>query len=567
MSNNFISRIRTNLDGVLQTTSMFDGIMMMGDDNANQIIVELYRGHTAYSIPAGTKIVGYFIRSDGATLEVDGEVTEEGYASITIPAIAYQVSGNLSIAVRMFLDPSEENQRGYYKTTIGEFVRVTDDTITEGPNGEDIIIREVTENETRRGYYTEDPEAFIIVDDENQTEGPNGENIIEITIPHTTEERGYYAINTSEFVLVTDPSITEGPNGEEILQRTVTVYANKVGIASASCFVQLTETGTIIEPGHIIPDINDIMAKLSELDLTNNALIALEGQVSSAEASRVNVEAARVTSESARASAESARALNEQTRITNEASRANAESSRVSAENARIQAENARATAETARAQAETARQNAIQNMSIGATHLSYDATPTATISDVNGHKHIQLGLVPGKPFAIKKSFTSVAQMQSYTGSDVAVNEFVIITSTVEDPDNAKLYMKLATGWFFITDLSGATGIQGPKGDTGNGIVNMVMNADFTLTFTYDNGEIYTTPTSIRGVQGPKGDTGVSISNAVLNNDYTLTITFTDGTSWTSPNPIRGPQGVKGDPGEGRAEFTYESGTLNVTFG
>lgn len=577
MINNFITKIRTNLDGVLQMTNMFDGIMMTGDDNANQIIVELYHGHTKYSIPSGTKIVGYFIRSDGATLEVDGEITEDGCASVIIPALAYQVAGNMTIAVRMFLDPGEETQRGYYKTTLGDFVIVEDDTITEGPNGEEIIIREVTENEIRHGYYTSDPVAFIIVPD-SQTEGPDGEPIIEITIPHTREERGYYAFNTSEFILVDDPSITEGPNGEEIITRTITVYANKVGIASASCFVQMTETDTIIEPGHIIPDVNDVVAKLAEIDLRESAIeiveisrVTAETARDSAEAARVIAENARVNAEASRVAAENARASTESSRASNESSRIASENARNSAEAARVTAENARVNAEAARVASDAARNAAIQNMSISAVGLNYNDTPTATISDVDGHKHISLGLIPGQPFVIKKSFNSVSQMESYTGTDVKVNDFVIITATVEDPDNAKLYMKTSSGWFFVTDLSGATGIQGPVGPTGNGIANAVVNNNYELVLTFTNGTTYTSG-SIRGAQGLTGPTGNGISSTTLNNDYTLTLGYTNGTSWTSPNSIRGEKGDKGDkgdPGVGSTMLSYDSTNnyLTVTFG
>lgn len=72
-----------------------------------------------------------------------------------------------------------------------------------------------------------------------------------------------------------------------------------------------------------------------------------------------------------------------------------------------------------------------------------------------------------GRDFYIKKSYNSIASMQSdYYNSDVEVGELVIITSNVEDPDNAKLYRKGESGFEYITDMSGATGIQGPEGVT-----------------------------------------------------------------------------------------------------
>lgn len=85
-----------------------------------------------------------------------------------------------------------------------------------------------------------------------------------------------------------------------------------------------------------------------------------------------------------------------------------------------------------------------------------------------------------GDPFAVKKTYASIAAMNNdFSGTEVAVGEFVMITSTVSDPDNAKLYVKGDTAFVFVTDLSGA---QGVKGDTG--------------------------AQGPQGVQGPQGPTG-----------------------------------------------------------
>lgn len=76
-----------------------------------------------------------------------------------------------------------------------------------------------------------------------------------------------------------------------------------------------------------------------------------------------------------------------------------------------------------------------------------------------------------GEPFEVYKTFASVTDMEAST--DVPEGKFVVITSDVDDEDNAKLYVKGENGFTYITDLSGAKGIkgdvgpQGPKGDTG----------------------------------------------------------------------------------------------------
>lgn len=78
-----------------------------------------------------------------------------------------------------------------------------------------------------------------------------------------------------------------------------------------------------------------------------------------------------------------------------------------------------------------------------------------------------------GDPFTVKMTFPSIAAMESYVPDPehgkpvIKSGEFVMITSTVSDPDNAKLYIKTDDGYTFITDLSGAQGMKGDKGDRG----------------------------------------------------------------------------------------------------
>ena len=172
-----------------------------------------------------------------------------------------------------------------------------------------------------------------------------------------------------------------------------------------------------------------------------------------------------------------------------------------------------------------------------------------------------------GDPFTIAKTYATISAMVA-DYDNMSLNDFVMISGSVEDPDNAKLFVKTAVEtptirWNYVTDFSGATGIQGPQGPQG---------------LQGPQGE-----QGIQGIQGPKGDTGekgdtgatgpqgpagndgadgtdgqdgedgVGIASVVLNNDYTLTINFTDGTS-TTTSSIRGPQGATGPQG---AAFTY----------
>lgn len=127
-----------------------------------------------------------------------------------------------------------------------------------------------------------------------------------------------------------------------------------------------------------------------------------------------------------------------------------------------------------------------------------------------------------GAPFQVKKIYDSVEAMNAdYPGSDVAVGEFVLIdTGDVQDPDNSKLYVKGPAQYDFVTDLSGAQGIQGPQGNPG-------AAAGFgNVTATVDN----TTGTPQVSVQADGPNTAKNIS-----------FSFTG---------LKGEKGEKGDPGQ-----------------
>lgn len=122
-----------------------------------------------------------------------------------------------------------------------------------------------------------------------------------------------------------------------------------------------------------------------------------------------------------------------------------------------------------------------------------------------------------GDPFAIAKTYASITAMNAgYASDGVKQGQFVMIdTGNVNDADNAKLYVKGATTYTYITDLSGATGMtgpQGPKGATGA-----------------------TGATGPQGLKGDKGDTGATGPQGPAGAKGATGAT--------------GPQGVKGDPG------------------
>lgn len=85
-------------------------------------------------------------------------------------------------------------------------------------------------------------------------------------------------------------------------------------------------------------------------------------------------------------------------------------------------------------------------------------------IYDYDTKQYVNTGIAAiGDAFTYKKEYPSVEAMEADLGTaDVKLGEYVLInTNDVEDPDDAKVYLKTQEGWKFIVDLSGMQGIQG----------------------------------------------------------------------------------------------------------
>lgn len=132
----------------------------------------------------------------------------------------------------------------------------------------------------------------------------------------------------------------------------------------------------------------------------------------------------------------------------------------------------------------------------------------------------------PGEPFQIRKIYSSVAEMEAdYNNPGIEEGDFVLInTNDVSDPDNAKLYVKGPTGWQFVTDLSGAQGIQGPKGDTGSpaGFGSITATVDDTVgtpaVSVQSDGpntakNIAFNFSGLKGEKGDPGQAGTQVNN------------------------------------------------------
>lgn len=85
-------------------------------------------------------------------------------------------------------------------------------------------------------------------------------------------------------------------------------------------------------------------------------------------------------------------------------------------------------------------------------------------IYDYDTKQYVNTGISAiGDAFTYKKEYPSIEAMEADWGTaDVKLGEYVIINANdVEDPDDAKVYLKTQNGWKFIVDLSGMQGIQG----------------------------------------------------------------------------------------------------------
>ena len=177
-----------------------------------------------------------------------------------------------------------------------------------------------------------------------------------------------------------------------------------------------------------------------------------------------------------------------------------------------------------------------------------------------------------GEPFTVAKTFPSVADMEAGFANDgVAEGQFVVIASTVEDEDNAKLYVKGTDKYNFITDLSGAQGIKGDTGERGpQGLQGIQGNPG---------------QQGVKGDTGAKGDTGVGIQaidvtpSTLDGGDNLVKITMTDGatkeftikngtkgsTGATGPAGAQGQQGIAGTPGVDGSKWHHGTGAPNGT--
>ena len=164
---------------------------------------------------------------------------------------------------------------------------------------------------------------------------------------NTVAVQGSMTGNVASVVLAQACYAQEG-DVKAVLRLSVSTGA-KVTLAALILPVRNVLTDSIIDPGEVIPSLDELLAQIASME-------QLEDDISSAESARASAEQGRVTAEQGRATAETARANAEDDREEAETARVNAEDDRVEAETDRATAEQGRVTAEQGRVSAEQQR-------------------------------------------------------------------------------------------------------------------------------------------------------------------------------------------------------------------
>lgn len=405
-----------------------------------------------------------------------------------------------------------------------------------------------------------------------------------------------YAIRADDQTVLINGSIS-GNKASIILPASAYVVAGpihiviKVGqttVGAFSGYVRRSTTDAIIDPGHVIPDINELLAKIAACEAaTNSANTAASNANSKATvannaATNANTAASNANSKATLADTAANNANSKATLANTAATSANnaASSANTAATNANNKAaladekataaNNAASTANTAAtnanskatladtaatnannkaSQADAAATNAnekasaantaantantaaskIDNMTVAAQGLAAGASPTAAISEVSGHKHVLFGIPKGDKGD-----------RGLPGKDFHI-AFTFISVAA---------MEAYSGDIDLYDYAMI--------DTGS-----VEDVETGRLYCYEDDDQWHYIGDLSGAQGIRGETGTGIDSITLNQDYTLTIHMTDGTSYTTTS-IRG---ATGPTGKGISGITLNQDyTLTITY-
>lgn len=161
-----------------------------------------------------------------------------------------------------------------------------------------------------------------------------------------------------------------------------------------------------------------------------------------------------------------------------------------------------------------------------------------------------------GDAFTIVKTYPSIQAMEDdYNNPEVKTGQFVMIdTGDVENEEDSRLYLKGDTEWKFISDLSGAQGIQGLSAyqvAVQHGFEG--TEAEWLISLKGEKGE--TGPKGDKGDTGEKGATGERGPQGLQGERGLQGVQGEKGEQGIQgiqgPQGEPGPQGPKGDTGSG----------------
>lgn len=154
-----------------------------------------------------------------------------------------------------------------------------------------------------------------------------------------------------------------------------------------------------------------------------------------------------------------------------------------------------------------------------------------------------------GEDFHITKTYSSIAEMEADI-NNIEEGDFVIIASNVEDEDNSKLFVKTNSAFKLLTDLSGAQGFKGEKGDA----ATITIGETTTIEPSSPAGVINTGDdhAAILKFSIPKGDKGdgatIKIGTVTTGEEGTNAIITNSGTTSDAVFNFTIPKGDTGKP-------------------
>lgn len=178
-------------------------------------------------------------------------------------------------------------------------------------------------------------------------------------------------------------------------------------------------------------------------------------------------EVASVTQAAKDAASDALSAAEETRKVTDELSGLHesvvqAEEERVTSEQERVDAESARVDEFTRLAEESAAATASANDTADHPTYIGNDNYVYRWNKEMQTYDKTDI-YVRGEAFSIKKVYSSIDEMLSDSVNEFKEGDFCLIdTGDVENPDNAKLYVRSEVGsWDFLVDISGAIGFTG----------------------------------------------------------------------------------------------------------